>query len=259
MTTIRTHPTPIHTEVAYKKLFDGANDELIRGEASTLYLYGKYAPRRIAQRSPDARLIALLRHPVERAYSQFLHHVRDTHETTEDFVEAFENESERLDRGPFWHYRRMGHYYGQLKRYYEHFSKSQIKVYLMRDLTNDTRRVWKDVLNFLNVEPSFELPEAENKKNSTGLPKNRLMHTILSLPWRFPILREIVQRIPQSVRNVLSSLRKRNINKPKMNPDLRIKLTSRYFEEDIRLLQVLIDRDLTHWLRRDKSSSIDGK
>lgn len=128
----------------------------------------------------------------------------------------------------------------------------------MRDLANDTRRVWKDVLNFLNVDSSFELPETE-KTNATGLPQNRLIHTILSLPWRFPILREIVQRIPQSVRNVLSPLRKRNINKPKMNPDLRIKLTSRYFEEDIRSLQVLIDRDLTHWLRRDKSSSIDGK
>ena len=253
MRTIRTHPLPIHTETAYRELFEGADEKSIRGEASTLYLYSRHAPERIARRSPDAHIVALLRHPVDRAYSQFLHHVRDTHETTTDFVQALENEEDRLHRGPFWHYRRVGLYYEQLKRYYEYFPGSQIRVYLLEDFAENEERVWKDLLDFLKVDSAVGLPETK-KTNATGLPQNPLLHRMLSLPWRFPVLREIVQRIPKTVRDVFSSIRRRNLSKPELSADVRLHLTSRYFVDDIRALQELIGRDLSDWLVKNTAS-----
>ncbi len=247
MSSIRTHPLPVHTESGYRKLFEEVDQEPIRGEASPLYLYSKYAPERIAQRSPNAHIVVLLRHPVDRAYSQFLHHLRDTHENTTDFVEAFENEEERLHRGPFWHYRRMGRYYEQLVRYYRRFSDSQMRIYLHEDLIDNQEKVWRDVFEFIEVDPTIDLPKM-GRLNATGRPENKILHEILSVSRRFPFLREVVQHLPESVRSALSYVRRQNITKPELAPEVRRRLTHQYFEDDIRALQSLIDRDLTHWL-----------
>lgn len=59
----------------YLRLFANANGELAVGEASACYLWLPTAPERIASEIPDARILALLRDPAERAFSQYLHGV----------------------------------------------------------------------------------------------------------------------------------------------------------------------------------------
>lgn len=61
----------------YRALFSEVRDEEAIGEASTIYLYSPKAPLCIKQHLPDARLVATLRNPVERAYSQFLRKFSD--------------------------------------------------------------------------------------------------------------------------------------------------------------------------------------
>lgn len=245
--TIRTHPLPVHREQNYRALFEDVEDEPAVGEASTLYLYGKLTPERIAERYPKARVIAILRHPVDRAYSQFLHHVRDTHEWTDDFEEAFRREEVRLDRGPFWHYRRMGYYHRQLLRYYERMDSAQIRVFLFEDLVTDLPTVYRHVYRFIGVDETFE-PELVGRSNVTGVPRNKLLHEVLSLPWRFPALREIVRRIPKPIRRFVSSIRGRNLEKPVLDPEIRRRLTAEYYEEDLSRLQELLGRDLHSWI-----------
>lgn len=244
MKTIRTHPLPVHSEASYKALFEGGDGFTVAAEASTLYLYSKYAPRRIAQCYPAAKVVAILRHPVDRAYSQFLHHVRDTHETTTDFENAFLREDERLSRGPFWHYERVGKYARQVERYRKYLSEDRIRIFLFEDLVSDPRHVVRKVFNFINVDASVGISLGE-KKNATGLPQNRFIHYLLSMPWRYPFLREIVQRTPKSIRRVMSDLRRSNLSKPALEDEVRVRLTKRY--DDIDRLQELIGRDLSHW------------
>lgn len=65
---------------AYRELFQGVSSEVAIGEASTLYLYSQEAPKRIQHYIPDAKLIAILRNPIKRAYSNFVHAMQDDRE-----------------------------------------------------------------------------------------------------------------------------------------------------------------------------------
>lgn len=80
----------------YQALFEGVTDEKAIGEASASYLYSPKAPTLIKRSIPDARLIAILRNPPDRAYSNFLHCVRGGRESIVDFAEALRVEEERI-------------------------------------------------------------------------------------------------------------------------------------------------------------------
>ena len=108
---------------AYRALFEGAGEEEALGEASAMYLYSEKAPGRIRHHLPNTKLVAVLRDPVERAYSSFLHLKRNGREPLDDFVEALEAEERRIrDNWEWiWHYKNMGFYHEQLRRYHEAF------------------------------------------------------------------------------------------------------------------------------------------
>lgn len=247
MRTIRTHPLPVHSEKDYAALFEKVTTEKVIGEASPLYLYSKGAPERIARRYPDARVIAILRNPVDRAYSQFMHHVRDTFEWTRSFEKAFYNESERLEKGPFWHYRRMGYYYPQLRRYFDRLGRSKIKVFLFEDFTDDIRGSMQDVFVFLGVDGHASINAPESRKNVTGVPRRNVLHQVLSLPWRYPVLRKLVALVPESIRQSLALMRQKNLEKPPLSEEVRARISKTY-REDILQLQDLLERDLSRWL-----------
>ncbi|MDY7015905.1 MAG: sulfotransferase, partial [Cyanobacteriota bacterium] len=86
---------------AYLEQFKAVNCEIAIGEASPFYLYHPQAASRIQQTIPDVKLIAILRDPVERAYSNFLHHIREGFETVEDFSQALQAEESRM-RDRWW-------------------------------------------------------------------------------------------------------------------------------------------------------------
>ena len=101
----------------YAAQFASAPSGSHRGESTPFYLYDHAAQTRIAEAVPDARLIAVLRDPVDRAYSNWMHLWSDGLEPQPDFVAACEAEDARIEAGfaPFWHYRRLGLYGRQLK------------------------------------------------------------------------------------------------------------------------------------------------
>ena len=84
----------------------------LRLESTPFYLYLPAARRRIAEELPDARLLVVIRDPIDRAYSNWMHLWVDGLEPIGDFVDAWRAEDERVAAGwaPFWHYRRLGRY-----------------------------------------------------------------------------------------------------------------------------------------------------
>src|SRR3954451_22819855 len=127
------------------------------GESSPLYLYSPDAPRRIAEALPAAKLVVLLRDPVDRAFSAFLHLVRDGRETATEFREALRREPSRIaDHWEhIWQYRAMGLYHEQLSRYFETFGREQIRVYLYEELAAGPVDVLQDLFRFLEVDEAF--------------------------------------------------------------------------------------------------------
>ena len=100
----------------YTALFDGAASGSVRLESTPFYLYLPSARRRIAEELPQAKLIVIVRDPIDRAYSNWIHLWVDGLEPIADFAEAWRAEDSRIAAGwaPFWHYRRLGRYGQQL-------------------------------------------------------------------------------------------------------------------------------------------------
>ena len=237
--------TSITTFSDYCSLFDNVTHETAIGEASPLYLYSPKAVERIAHCLPEAKLIAILRNPVDRAYSCYKHLIALERFS---FAEALEQEDKRIQQNwaHLWHYRQGGYYYLQLKRYFDKFSPEQIKVYLFDDLKAEPAKLLEDVYSFIGVDSSF-IPDL-TFKNVSNNPKVKSLQNITN---GHSFLRSVAQQvIPYSIRkNIAEKIRQWNSKEfTPMPQDTKEQLVEGY-KQDILKLQELIDRDLSHWLR----------
>ena len=139
----------------YEALFAAAPPGKLRGESTPFYLYDQTAHARMAADVPDAKIIAMLRDPVDRAYSNWNHLRSDGLETIPSFLDALAAEDDRVARGwaPFWHYRRLGRYAEQLSSLYNYFPREQVMVLRYRELVDDPVGTMTRVDEFLGVEP----------------------------------------------------------------------------------------------------------
>ena len=237
----------ITTIEAYRTLFQGVSNELAIGEASSSYLYDEEAPSRIRQSVPRVKLIAILRNPVDRAYSNYLYMTRRQLEHLPDFVHALREEQNRIRKNwsPSWHYKHRGFYFAQLRRYFSLFEPSQIRVWLYEDLCDDSMGLVQSTCRFLGVDDSF-VPDVTTKHNASGLPKSALIHRLIrkSKPIK-PLVKPL---LPSIVRELISKkLRGLYVVKPPLPQQVRRQLTKAY-RKDILALQDLIQRDLSGWL-----------
>jgi hypothetical protein len=243
----RVIPQTTTTSDAYLDLFKDAGDKPIVGEASTIYLNTGETARRMAEQVPLARLVAVLRHPADRAYSAYMHLRRDGYESLETFAAALAAEPHRIREGYYyhWHLRARGYYGRQLQAFYEQFPRNQIKVYLFEDFFDQPYRVLADIFQFLGVDDSFR-PDISARHNQSGIPRNQSVQNFLTRP--HPLKEWVKRFIPERIGHRMISVMQRGVvATPGLAPEIRARLTED-FREDILLLQDLIQRDLSHWL-----------
>jgi len=138
-----------------------------RGDITPFYLFHPDVPARIHALLPRARMIVLLRDPVERALSQVFHARRHGFEALE-VADALAAEPERLATGGAYSFQKHSYvarsrYLEQLDRYEALFPQRQLLVLKSEDLFNQTERVWDSIQQFLNLEPiplPMDLPKA---------------------------------------------------------------------------------------------------
>lgn len=164
----------------YCRLFEPARDHQLRGECSTSYMYSTVAADRIAEARPDARIVAILRPPEERAFSHYMMD-RRIGITASSFREEVVREVD--DPSCHWGnsrlYLSLGRYAEQLERYYRRFPPEQILVLDFAQLRSDPTAVLARVLGFLGApeSPDTELPDSVNTKALARFPGiNRLLH-----------------------------------------------------------------------------------
>ena len=229
---------------AYQNLFRDVNNEIAIGEATTWYLQSLKASERIKHYIPKAKLIVILRNPADRAYSAFLHAIRNNREPISDFAQALLEEDKRIKNnwGYLWRYKNMGFYATQLKRYFELFDRNQIKVYLFEDYKSNPTEILKDIFHFLNVDETFT-PEIITPKNISGIPKSKALYTFLRK--NNSIKKFFKPFIPYKVRKqMISQLMQKNMLKPTISVEVQLKLRE-VFREDILELQELLQRNLS--------------
>ena len=236
---------------SYLALFQDAQDAKAIGEASTIYSYypNEKPAERIHHYIPDVRLIAILRQPAERAYSNFLHAVRNRWEPLTDFTQALADEPRRIHEhwSYFLRYYQNGCYYARLKPYFERFELPQIRIYLYEAWNNNPREVLRDIFRFLEIDDIF-VPDMINRHNVSILPRSHAVQAFLKNP--HPLKTILKPLLPQTLRRkIISKMQSLNHAKPSpLDPDLRRQLTEEY-RDDILKLQDLIGRDLSHWLK----------
>lgn len=236
----------------YQALFAGVNGERAIGEASAAYLYVPKAAERIKHYVPQAKLFALLRNPADRAYSAYVHLIRDGRETILDFDKALQKEAERIRRNyhNLWHYRNVGFYYEQVKRYFDLLGRNQLRVFLYDEFKSDPLRVVKEVFQVLGVDDSF-VPNLSKKYNVGEMPRNRALNTVLlkTAATRRKVTPHLPTPLRWRVNKGVESLKAWNRRTPPpLLPDTRVRLLKEY-REDILRLQDLLQRDLSHWLK----------
>jgi hypothetical protein len=246
-----TLPYAIADVESYHALFDGVTNEVAIGEASHSYLYKPEAADRIREYGSGMKLIAILRNPAERAYSNHAQMVRNGRERITDFALALEQEEVRI-RDNWWpefHYVRVGLYHRQLKRYFDLFERDRIRVYLYEDLGSDPTGMLRDVFRFLDVDDSF-VPEASVRYNASGLPRNGAVHLLLQRLRRArPVAEQLLpEKHNRRLLRIGGGLHNRNLVRTRLSPEVRRKVIDTYFRDDIMELEGLIERDLSAWL-----------
>lgn len=237
---------PITDRTEYERLFEGADGHRAIGEGSWSSIYHPGTAERIRREIPDARIVAIVRQPAERAWSGYLHLRLYGREPARTFEEALALEPQRLHEGwamP-WLYRDVGLYGRQLARYYDVFPADRIRVYLQEDLGRDPVAVMKDAYAFLGVDPSFT-PDTSLRPNASGAPRGGLVGVAarVSRPAR-RLARAVLPRLFH--RRLRSAVVRRSTERRRLDPAARARLTEG-FAEDIDLLARLIGRDLSHW------------
>lgn len=235
----------------YRQLFDPVTNQKAIGEASPTYIYVPGTAEKIHSVLPNVKLIAILRNPVDRAFSAYMHQVRDGHEDSKDFLEAIYRETERIANnwGPIWHYINAGYYYNQLIPYYNLFNKNNIKIIIYDDFVNNPVKEIQDIFTFLEVNNMF-VPDMSARPNVSGIPKHKTWQRIMDFTFNHPNpIRGISRKLfSEEFRwKVTSHLRNKNLIKPTITLELRKELINLY-KSDIVNLQKLINRDLSAWL-----------
>ena len=235
----------------YLQLFKEGEHKKIRGESSTTYLffYEKTIAniKRILPKPDEVNIVIALRNPVDRAFSQYMHKLRDAAETLE-FEDAIHAEQKRKDENHHFdfQYVQRGFYYPQVKAYLDHFRK--VKIYLNEDLRRDPQDVAKSLEEFLGIEQvSLDFGEA---LNVSGEPKVEALNKFLKKP--NAMKKFFGQLLPKDLRRkmrlkVQSTVYKFNLEQREINPETKSEL-KKVYREDILKLQDLIGRDLTSWV-----------
>lgn len=239
----------VTTVEEYEALFSDYEDRPARGEVTPTYIiYPEQTIYGIRKYVPDARVIAVFRQPVDRAYSNYLMHVRNGNETLASFPEALRAESAgemRTDDRPRSYIGR-GFYLERMRKFLQAFPRERFLFLLYDDLVQDPALLLRSIFQFLGVRETFT-PDFNIRYNAGAWPRSRLANRFIKSS--NPGKKILMRLIPDAVRRrLVDRFHAANMRTPPpLDPSLRRELTLQY-REDILGLQELIGRDLSHWL-----------
>ena len=224
----------------YRALFKKAKPGQLCGDISPdyLYFYQNAVPKILDEIHIDVPIIIVLRNPIDRTYSNYLHHVHDGREKL-DFEDALDAEEERRAANWTWgwNYVDVGLYAKQVKAYTDNFERVLLLLF-EEDVV--TGQATEKVLNFLNLS---SLPDirADIHANVSGYPKNRLMHRVTTrVIWNELIVGKIKNALKMtpfhaSSRRIYRKIMEANLKKVDMTAKTREMLKEK-FQEDVALL-----------------------
>jgi len=236
------HPVlkPIRDRGRYLQLFEKVLNEKIIGESSPDYLADQDAPSLIHQISPHAHILISLRDPVERAFSDYLIHVRQGLMKL-SFHEQLKKElKQKIDRSKPHCRLDYGFYSESVKRYLKVFGSNQVKIIIFEEFIQNSKATIEEILHFLDL--NYSLDNFDDKiHNPYQGPRGSVAQYFLTSKTASKILKKI---LPSSTRR---TIRERILvgKKPKPEMDSQdIQTLVKFYEEDVKKLETLLGRKL---------------
>lgn len=219
----------------YASLFAGAREGQLIGEKSADYLADDMAPARAAALLPDAMLVAQLRNPVDRAYSDYCMLYRRGRVGSD--VERY------LDtRSANTRFLQSGLYARHIARWRDHYPADRLKIILYDDIRAAPEQVLTDVCRTLQLPPLVDAERIRRRSNDSEA----------------PLVPLALRRLPQPVKDLVAPLRgkrafeatrrlfARAVEYPRLTADMRVRLAD-YYAEDVAQLGQILGRDLSAW------------
>lgn len=232
---------------SYERLFAGARPGQAVGEVSPVYLASTGTAQAIADTLPDARLVAILRNPVDRAQARFVARTRDglEHRSLPEIIDEELADGAVRDIS-FGTYIASGFVTHVLHTYLAAFPREQLRLHLFDDLARDPEAVIRDIFAFVGVDPSVPLDVSERHNSSGGT----IANPVLRAAWtRSALVRARVRRfVPKAARDATFSVVSRNLVPLRLDPAVRARLVELYRDE-VTSLGELLGRDLSGWQR----------
>lgn len=230
-------------EVEYLKLFSKGINKKYRGESSSYYLADPESPCLLKSTVPSAKLIAIFRDPVQRAFSHYLLYGRRGTQTKTfyEIVKYLLYESSKHPSSLVYDIVELGRYHKHIQNYFRNFSESQLLVLFFEDLKRDPRGTIERVCKFLNVDSGFsEMIQLNVKKNAYAVPRNILAGKLLGNNILTSIgLKVLPRKLLQVIRN---DVLLRKSNKPVIDSEAKTLLIKQY-EPEIDKLEKTIRRN----------------
>jgi hypothetical protein len=183
----------------YERLFAPAGSARARGEASTTYTMAPHiphVPERIAATVPDVRLVYLIRNPIDRIRSQYVHHA-DALGERRPLATMLHEEPAFLD---------FSRYGMQIDGYLEHFARERMLVVSSEALRREPQSVLERVYRFIGVDPDHRADIGVERNR--GVEKRRVWRAVRgprALLHRSRALRQLPMSAKQRLRRVVSS------------------------------------------------------
>jgi len=241
---------------SYLYWFKDVKKEKCIGESTPFYLYSKTAAKEIKEFFPDSKIIITLRNPVDVMYSWYYFNLR-TKTETESFKRALElipkrekNESVPANAKSVryrLYYKNLVTYSPQVKRYLNIFKKEKIIFIIFEDFKNNEKKIYKELLKFLDVNKSY-VPNKFEKIKTNKVVRSKIIREIYSNRK----IRKIAQkRLPLRIRKFCNTLKNINLKEEKRKPldnEFKKKLMKEFIK-DIDTLSSLIKKDLSFWYK----------
>lgn len=262
------HSLKRYSEAEYLALFEMATDELYLGEASITSLYSISAAQEIYEFNPMARIIIMLRNPVEMLYSLHSQLLFTEVEDIQDFEKALAMEGARRELRcipskctivDFLFYRGWVQFPQQIRRYLKIFEENQVHVIIYDDFRNDVESVFYDTLAFLGVDTTFA-PEEYAVINRNKVTRSLWLRHLMQRQDVVSFVRRMVpsRDVRQKLAHALNRANNPEVPRPPMDPNIRSTLEVE-FAPIVEELENLLGCDLTHWIgkveRRDATYS----
>ena len=238
----------------YLKLYDGATNDQILGDACPSYLYTYddtisnirqlYSEEALAK----LKIIISLREPVSRAFSQYYTFKRKVEEPLsfeEAVLESTVKQRMQDNWNIFYDYPGFGLYSKQVEAFQQAFGKERVMVVLYDDIHDDMLAVCRSLFAFLGVDTDFVVDNKAKHNSLAGEPK--LKWLVAGLLSKNKFKRMFSSLIPKPLRMIILYIIIKPLLKRKPLDNETRKKLSALFEQDILKLEKLIDRDLGNW------------